>query len=44
VTHGLNIVQRIVHRGIAEVVKELHAVNPRYGRQRVRRPPLWPFG
>jgi len=36
--HGFDLVERIFHRWVAEVVKELHAVNPQHGRQRVR----WP--
>ena len=37
VPHGFDLVQSIVHRRIAEVLKELHAVNPQHGRHRV----LW---
>jgi len=43
VTHGLDLVQRIFHRRVAEVVKELHAVNPQHGRQRVRWPAVLAF-
>jgi hypothetical protein len=42
--HGFDLVQRIFHRRITEVVKELHAVNPQHGRQRVRWPTVLALG
>jgi hypothetical protein len=42
--HGFDLVKRIFHRRITEVVKELHAVNPQHGRQRVRWPTVLALG
>ena len=42
--HGFDLVKRIFHRRITEVVKELHAVNPQHGRQRVRWPAVLALG
>lgn len=33
--HGLDLVQGVFHRRIAEVVKELHAVNTQHDGQRI---------
>ena len=35
--HGLDLVQRIFHRGITEAVEQLQAVHPKHNGERVRR-------
>ena len=37
--HRLNLVQHVLHPRVAQVVEQLHAVNPQQRRQRVRLPP-----
>jgi len=38
--HRLDFVQRILHRRVAEVIKQLHEVNAKHGRQWIRRPTI----
>jgi len=38
VPHGFDLVQRVFHGRIAQVIEQLHAVNPQHGRQRIRGP------
>ena len=37
--HRLDLVQHVLHPRVAQVVEQLHAVNPQHRRQRVRLPP-----
>jgi|24BtaG_2_1085350.scaffolds.fasta_scaffold02856_3 hypothetical protein len=38
VAHGLDLVEGVFHGRIAQVVKQLHAMDTEHGRQRIRRP------
>ena len=42
--HRLDFVQCILHRWVAEVIKQLHEVNAKHGRQRIRRPTILALG
>lgn len=42
--HGLDLVQRILHRRIAEVVEQLQAVHPKHNGERVRRVSILTLG
>ena len=41
---GRDLIERVLHRRVAEVVKQLHTVNPQHHRQRIRGTPVSPGG
>ena len=42
--HGFDLVQGIFHGRIAQVIEQLHAVDPEHGRQRIGRPAVLALG
>lgn len=43
-SHGFDLIESIFHGRIAQVVEQLHAVDTKHGRQRIRRPSALALG